>query len=213
MAWKEENSERTCRMTRTTDIADTIKASVSMQDVAEYYGFSINRRTRKIICPFHEDTNPSLHIYAGSKGYHCFVCGAGGDVIDFVMRLFNLSFMEACKKMNDDFRLNLKIGGERTEEEKREAERAYCERMEKKRAEEQKRDFLHALYDAAYNRYTFLDILKRENEPKKQSDPVSPDYIYACKHIDGAWHDVELALGRIREYENERNKQHEHDSR
>lgn len=200
-------------MTSTQDIADVIKASVSMSEVAEYYGFSMNRRTHKIICPFHEDTNPSLHIYAGSKGYHCFVCGVGGDVIDFVMRLFNLNFIDACKKLNDDFRLNLKIGGDRTEEEKKEAERAYYERMEKKRADEQKRNYLYALYDAAYNRFTFLDILKQENEPKSPSDPVSPDYIYACKHIDGAWYDVELAADKIRKYENERNKQHEHEFR
>ena len=193
-------------MTETQDIADAIKATVSMLEVAEYYGFAVNRRTRKIICPFHEDTHPSMHIYAGSKGYHCFVCGTGGDVIDFVMRLFNLSFIDACKKMNEDFRLNLKIGGERTEEEKKEAERAYFERMERRRADEQKRNYLYALYDAAYNRYSFLDILKRENTPKNPNDPVSHDYIYACKHIDGAWHDVENAVDRIRKYENERNK-------
>ncbi|MFR4830952.1 MAG: CHC2 zinc finger domain-containing protein, partial [Campylobacter upsaliensis] len=37
------------------------------------------------VCPFHDDRNPSLHINTQKNFYHCFGCGAGGDVFKFVM--------------------------------------------------------------------------------------------------------------------------------
>lgn len=172
-----------------------------MLEVAEHYGFTVNRRTRKILCPFHADTNPSMHIYAGDRDYHCFVCGQGGDVIDFVMRLFNLPFVDACKKIDEDFHLGLDVGAKMDREERKKAEREFQKMLEKKRAEEQKRKLLHAIYEAAYNRFTFLDILKRENMPTRP-DRISPEYIYACKHIDEAWEDVMDAAENIRRSEN-----------
>ncbi len=46
------------------------------------------------LCPFHQDKHPSLTIYPNNS-YFCFVCSAGGDVIDFVRRKENLNFKEA----------------------------------------------------------------------------------------------------------------------
>ena len=52
---------------------------------------------RLALCPFHPDTIPSLTIYPAGKGYHCFACGAHGDIIDFVMKTQNLDFISAVK--------------------------------------------------------------------------------------------------------------------
>ena len=49
------------------------------------------------LCPFHDDTNPSLVIYPAGKGYNCFSCGANGDTIDLVMKLQSLDFISAVK--------------------------------------------------------------------------------------------------------------------
>lgn len=50
-------------------------------------GLSTNRRV-SVRCVFHEDNSPSLCIYPGEGGYHCFGCGANGkNAIDFVMAL------------------------------------------------------------------------------------------------------------------------------
>ena len=51
-------------------------------------------------CPFHQDKNPSLKV---DKRFHCFGCQADGDVIDFTARLFDLSAVEAAKKLAADF--------------------------------------------------------------------------------------------------------------
>ena len=55
---------------------------------------------RKTICPFHEDTRPSLSVYIDKGAFKCFSCGAkGGDVLAFHQLLHNLSFIDACKDL------------------------------------------------------------------------------------------------------------------
>ncbi len=50
----------------------------------------------KGLCPFHDDRTPSLVVYEDDQHFHCFACGAHGDVIDFVQRRFERSFADAC---------------------------------------------------------------------------------------------------------------------
>lgn len=51
----------------------------------------------KGLCPFHDEKTPSFTIRAQVGLWHCFGCGAGGDVIDFIMRIHNLDFLEAVE--------------------------------------------------------------------------------------------------------------------
>ena len=46
-------------------------------------------------CPFHDDRNPSLAVYPDGHHYHCYGCGAHGDVFDYLMRKENLNFKQA----------------------------------------------------------------------------------------------------------------------
>lgn len=48
-------------------------------------------------CPFHDDHRPSMGIK--HNRFHCFACGARGDVIEFIMRKDNLSFLEAVRRL------------------------------------------------------------------------------------------------------------------
>ena len=89
------------------ETARAIRARVSAIAAAEFYGFHPNR-AGFICCPFHQgDRHPSLKLYDGGRGWHCFGCGAGGDVIDFVRRLFGLSFPQAVTRLDSDFGLGL----------------------------------------------------------------------------------------------------------
>lgn len=83
-----------------------IRENVDMRSVAGMYGYDVTH-TRFIRCPFHNDTKPSLKIYSGTRGWYCFVCAAGGSVIDFVAKLYSLSPLDAAKKIDNDFRLGL----------------------------------------------------------------------------------------------------------
>ena len=51
----------------------------------------------KVVCPFHDDHSPSMVVSPSRQTYHCFVCGASGDVISFVQHHLNLSFIEALR--------------------------------------------------------------------------------------------------------------------
>lgn len=87
---------------------ETIKQSVSMIDVLNFYGLRPNRQGF-IPCPFHTEKTASFKAYDKDKGFYCFGCGENGDVIDFVMKYFNLNFNDALHKLNDDFSLGLKF--------------------------------------------------------------------------------------------------------
>ena len=67
------------------DLARQIKEHLTARQVVELYGFHPDRGGY-IQCPFHAgDNHGSLKVYDGDKsGWHCFGCGAGGSVIDFV---------------------------------------------------------------------------------------------------------------------------------
>lgn len=55
---------------------------------------------RDLVCPFHDDTSPSLRINSDKGGFKCMACGAkGGDVIAFHMQLKSIGFVEACKQL------------------------------------------------------------------------------------------------------------------
>jgi DNA primase len=61
-----------------------------------------NRTWRTTVCPFHEDTKPSLAIHVEKGAFKCFSCGAkGGDVIAFHRLLHKMSFVDACKDLGE----------------------------------------------------------------------------------------------------------------
>lgn len=60
---------------------------------------SLIRRGRSCVClcPFHSEKSPSCTLYLENNSFYCFGCGAGGDVITFVMKIENLGYVEAIK--------------------------------------------------------------------------------------------------------------------
>ena len=82
------------------NLFETVKNSVTVKQAAERYGYKDNR-SDMICCPFHDDRHPSMKL--NRDYFYCFGCGATGDVIDFVARLFGLSSYEAAKKLAYDF--------------------------------------------------------------------------------------------------------------
>lgn len=54
-------------------------------------------RTLKCCCPFHADSTPSCTVYTDTESFYCFGCQVGGDVVSFIMRISNLSYIEAVR--------------------------------------------------------------------------------------------------------------------
>ncbi len=180
--------------------ADEIKRAVPMREVAAMYGFETDR-CGNIRCPFHQDSKPSMHVYDGTRGWWCFVCNEGGDVIDFTRRYFNLSFRDACKKLNCDFRLHLPIGEKLSREQQIEADRKAAERKRQQQEREMAYKRVLTAYHAALDRWVYLDILKRENAPKSPSEPFNEKYAYAVKRIDEAGYELDKATDALRRFE------------
>lgn len=71
-------------------------------------------RNRKVLCPFHGDDSPSLHVYeSGERGWFCFGCGRGGSIYDLAAGLWHLGtsghdFLELRKRLEEIF-----VGGGR----------------------------------------------------------------------------------------------------
>ena len=86
-------------------IYETIKAAISVKQAAEHYGLKVSHNGMAC-CPFHNDRHPSLKL--NEDYFFCFGCGAKGDVIDLVARLFNMSSYEAAQKLASDFGLDPK---------------------------------------------------------------------------------------------------------
>ena len=86
---------------------ETIKATVPMKQAAEHYGLKVSRNGMAC-CPFHHDRHPSLKL--NEDYFFCFGCGAKGDVIDLVARLFDLSGYEAAKRLAADFGISTEPG-------------------------------------------------------------------------------------------------------
>lgn len=101
------------------ELYQKVKESVTMQQVAEYYGLSVNRKGL-CLCPFHNDKNPSLKIYPNGKGFYCFTCGTGGDQIKFAALYRGASNYEAAKELVAAFGIPISIPV--TYRDKREAE-------------------------------------------------------------------------------------------
>ena len=85
--------------------AQAIRDTVDMESVLSLYGYKPKRGVMP--CPFHGERNPSLKIYAGTGGWHCFGCGRGGSVIDFVMEHEGCTFGEAVRAIDKALHLGL----------------------------------------------------------------------------------------------------------
>ena len=83
-------------------VFEAVKQSITVREAAQMYGIEVNR-SGMACCPFHDDKNPSMKL--NEEYFYCFGCGATGDVIDFAVRLYNLSPREAAEKLAQDFGL------------------------------------------------------------------------------------------------------------
>lgn len=83
------------------NVFEAVKQTVTTRQAAENYGIHVNR-AGKANCPFHNDRTPSMKV---DKRFHCFGCGADGDVIDFTAQLYGLDVKSAAEKLAADFQI------------------------------------------------------------------------------------------------------------
>jgi DNA primase len=82
------------------EVIDQIRNALDISDVIGSY-IQVKRAgsSAKALCPFHKEKTPSFHINPARQAFHCFGCGAGGDVFKFVMLYENVDFPTALRML------------------------------------------------------------------------------------------------------------------
>ncbi len=69
--------------------------------MSSYVQLKRSGRNSVCLCPFHSEKSPSCTVYLENNSFYCFGCGAGGDVITFIMKIESLDYVEAIKFLAD----------------------------------------------------------------------------------------------------------------
>ena len=146
------------------NVFEAVKQSVTTRQAAEHYGIKVNRNGMAV-CPFHNDKNPSMKL---DKRFHCFGCGADGDVIDFSARLFGLGLKEAAEKLADDFFIAYDSRGRASPKES-----VRLKLAQEKQSRQEERDCYRMLCDYLFSLYEW----KEKYAPKPEDDEWNPLFI------------------------------------
>ena len=89
----------------TKQAGQAIRDTVDMESILSLYGYQLKKGF--MCCPFHGEKTPSLKVYKGTGGWHCFGCERGGSVIDFVMEHEGCNFNTAVRAIDGALHLGL----------------------------------------------------------------------------------------------------------
>lgn len=148
-------------------IFEDVKRELNIQQVIEHYGFRVNR-VKAFTCPFHNDHKPSASIK--NDYFHCFVCGAGGDLITFTAKYLGLSNLEACKELVREFELDIDIStaeerkAQYIAEQKKKAEIKACSSLRDKWAKDRE---IRA-QSRKYTNYKLRNEIRQQNNRREQ---------------------------------------------
>ncbi len=108
------------------DIIGRVRDSVNIVDlVSGYVSLKKTGKNHTGLCPFHSEKTPSFSVNPDKQIFHCFGCGAGGDVFKFLELQEGLNFPEAVRKLADNAGIVLPVDGRsRTRDKKESEERA-----------------------------------------------------------------------------------------
>ena len=149
---------------------ELVKQNIRVPDAAEHYGLQAGRNGM-CSCPFHEDRHPSMKL--NERYFYCFGCGATGDVIDLVARLFDLSSYEAAQKLAQDFGIDPDKPPAAAVLPKPERPLLTAYRQEEVRCLRVLCDYLH-----------LLESWKVQHAPKTPEDALDDRFVEACQMLD-----------------------------
>jgi DNA primase len=93
------------------DTKQRIKQAIDIVDlVGSYLPLRREGRAFKALCPWHDDTRPSLQVNPERQSFRCWVCDIGGDIFSFVMRMEGVGFAEALAMLADRANISLRPG-------------------------------------------------------------------------------------------------------
>jgi len=108
-------------MAEAGSFADRVKQQADIvRVVGEYVRLKKSGQNFTGLCPFHSEKTPSFAVHPVKQIYHCFGCGAGGDVFKFVMEMDKVTFPESVRAVAEKCGIAIPRARERTPEERKE---------------------------------------------------------------------------------------------
>ena len=108
-------------MAEAGSFADRVKQQADIvRVVGEYVRLKKSGQNFTGLCPFHSEKTPSFAVHPVKQIYHCFGCGAGGDVFKFVMEMDKITFPESVRAVAEKCGIAIPRARERTPEERKE---------------------------------------------------------------------------------------------
>ena len=155
------------------NLFSSVKDAVSARNAAEFYGIHVNR-SGMARCPFHNDRTPSMKV---DRRFHCFGCGADGDVIDFAARLFGLGNKEAAEKLASDFGVSYDSGFHHRQSRQKPH---VIRKNQRQLREEAERNFYRILTDY----YHLMRQWKEGRAPKAPDEEWDSYFCEALRNLD-----------------------------
>lgn len=94
------------------EVIDRVRDAANIVDVISQY-LDLRKRGQNFVglCPFHNDTRPSLYVSPAKEIYKCFACGAGGNVFTFLTEYDKIGFVDAVKQLGDKYGIEVRLSG------------------------------------------------------------------------------------------------------
>lgn len=166
-----------------------VKGRVDIVDVATRYGIKLDR-SLKAKCPIHNEKTPSFKIYKNTQTFKCFGCGASGDVISLVSKLFNVEPKRAVEILDGEFRLNV------LNKPRKITRYEQIIRNKKKYNNEKSKENYWKVLDE----WKRLDDNKRKYKPKNTNDELHELFIEALQKLSYQEYLLDLAEVRYGKY-------------
>lgn len=179
--------------------AEQIKKTVSCRQLLEYNNIPVDRHGFAV-CPLHGDKDASLKVYDNGRGWCCYGCHKGGDLINLARELYGVGFTDAICRLNDEFCLGLDVKGRPS----RADSFRFKVKQQHDKAEREKVEQIRATLEKSYLDWTELfllyDKLVVELEPKDRDEEWSPEFRGYLKLRDVAREMAQEAKRRWYEY-------------
>ena len=148
-------------------IFEAVRENISVPNAAQLYG--ISSRNGNVRCIFHADNTPSMKLY--DDHFHCFGCGAHGDVTDLTVQMFGLSKIDAARKLCSDFGLS---------------DHTYIAAPTRCKRQPMEREKIQLAFDVLTDYIAMLKDFRTAYIPSAEDETPDPRFIESLQQLDYA---------------------------
>lgn len=172
-----------------SEIADRVRSSISVSQFAESIGLHPDR-SGFCRCPFHTgDRTASLKIYKDNRrGWTCFGCHKGGDVINMAMLWYGKDFTDTLHQLDDDFSLGLY--GYQSMQQRIAARKRQQELIAQQKAAEEERRQADEAFDQSLQDWYNAEWIIHECDPRSMDEEFDPMFVEAVKMYSQACYEL-----------------------